>query len=157
MYTNWHISVSLFLYTIKDNAYPLANRPPLNSDDQQTSLRDNLTIWLSACIFIIYADIVVVNIWNIVNKSDQFTNIIAAEMFPEITFARVQGKTDRYPGKPDPASLLDISEELQVSKEEVLYIGDADIAVLTAHKAGADHIVESPYDIVKLFKNNSVY
>ncbi|KUG04549.1 phosphoglycolate phosphatase [hydrocarbon metagenome] len=112
------------------------------------------------------------------NKTDQFTKVIAAEMFPDITFARVQGLTDRFPGKPDPASLLDILDELQVHPEEALYIGDANIDVFTAHnagikiagaawgfrgeeeliEAGADFIVKSADEIVKILSlmNNTV-
>ncbi len=107
------------------------------------------------------------------NKPDSFTKIIVQKMFPEILFARVQGKSDQFPRKPDPASLLHMLKELRVGPQEVLYIGDTNVDVATAHnagvkiagvswgfrgkaelmEAGADYIVDAPADIKKLLED----
>lgn len=101
------------------------------------------------------------------NKPDSFTRMIVEKMFPDILFARIQGKTDQFPRKPDPASLLNMVDELRFHSEEVLYIGDSNVDVSTAHNAGlkvagaawgfrgkkellaagADYIVDVPADI----------
>ncbi|NLO21192.1 MAG: HAD family hydrolase [Syntrophomonadaceae bacterium] len=109
------------------------------------------------------------------NKPDRFTKIIVEEMFPDITFARIKGKSEHYPTKPDPASLNSILEELQLAPEQALYIGDTNVDVLTAHNAGikiagaawgfrgreelrqngADYLIESPHEIKNLIKQIS--
>lgn len=101
------------------------------------------------------------------NKPDSFLRIMIDQMFPAGTFAMVQGKTDQFPTKPDPASLQYILQELHTSPADALYIGDSDVDMYTAHNAGvkavgvawgfrdkqeleaagADYIVVSPLEI----------
>lgn len=104
------------------------------------------------------------------NKPDRFVKIIIDEMYPDIKFAEIQGKTDDFPQKPDPASLLHVLDKLKVAADEALYIGDSNVDIFTAHNAGvkaigvtwgfrerseleeadADYIVDSPDDILEL-------
>lgn len=104
------------------------------------------------------------------NKPDQFTRIIVSNLFPDTEFAMIQGKIEEFLPKPDPASLQHILKTLAVNPAEALYIGDSNVDVFTAHnagvdvvgvtwgyrdkqeliEAGADYIVDSPLDIVKL-------
>jgi phosphoglycolate phosphatase len=104
------------------------------------------------------------------NKPDNFAKNIVQKMYPRAAFAMVQGKTDKFPQKPDPASLINILAELNILTAETLYIGDSNIDVFTAHRAGvkvagvawgfrgkyelveagADYIVESPPEILQL-------
>ncbi|MCX5779768.1 MAG: HAD family hydrolase [Firmicutes bacterium] len=104
------------------------------------------------------------------NKPDPFLRIMIEQMFPAGTFAMVQGKTDQFLTKPDPASLQYVLHELHISPSETLYIGDSDVDIYTAHNAGvkavgvtwgfrdqqeledagADYIVVSPSEILTL-------
>jgi len=108
------------------------------------------------------------------NKPDHFVKIIIEEMYPGVDFSLIQGKTDKFPQKPDPASLINLLEELQVSPDQALYIGDSNVDVYTAHnaglkvvgvtwgfrerseleEAGADYIVDSPDDILRIVNAN---
>jgi phosphoglycolate phosphatase len=107
------------------------------------------------------------------NKPDHFVKNIIKEMYPGINFSVIQGKIEKFAHKPDPASLQNILEELQVKADDVLYIGDSNVDVYTAHnanlkvvgvtwgfrarseleEAGADYVVDSPEDILKLVYN----
>lgn len=104
------------------------------------------------------------------NKPDRFLQMMIAKLFPASPFAMVQGKTDQFPVKPDPAALLYVLEKLRISPADTLYIGDSAADMLTAHNAGvkaagvtwgfrdrgeleaagADYIVESPREILSL-------
>ncbi len=106
------------------------------------------------------------------NKPDQFTLHIVKTLFPERSFQYIMGKRDSFPRKPDPASALHILGELGISPEECLYIGDSNIDMQTARNAGlesigvswgfrpvseligagADHIADTPQDILKFLK-----
>ncbi len=107
------------------------------------------------------------------NKPDGFVKVIINELFPDTDFTVIQGKIDKFAHKPDPASLEKVMRELRVTTGETLYIGDSDIDIHTAHNAklkavgvtwgfrerseleaaGADYIVDSPEDILKLVYN----
>jgi phosphoglycolate phosphatase len=104
------------------------------------------------------------------NKPDRFLRMMIDQMFPAGAFAMVQGKTDQFSTKPDPASLLYVLEELKTSPADTLYIGDSNVDIYTAHNAGvkaagvtwgfrdkreletagADYIVGSPLEILAL-------
>jgi phosphoglycolate phosphatase len=48
----------------------------------------------------------------------------------------VYGARDSHPRKPDPAAALEISEEMQLTPERVLYAGDTGTDMQTARNAG---------------------
>ena len=68
------------------------------------------------------------------NKPHKFT-IETVENYFENSFALVLGQREGYAVKPDPASLLEVIEKLEVNKEEVLYIGDSEVDIYTAKNA----------------------
>lgn len=70
------------------------------------------------------------------NKDDRFVQTIIAEVLPSIEFDQVMGLTPRFPAKPDPGSALEISRLLHVDPAEVLYVGDSDVDMITATRAG---------------------
>ena len=74
------------------------------------------------------------------NKSDLFTRKIVTELFPNINFSIIMGKKDDFPRKPDPSSLVYLLEELGIGRDEVIFIGDSDVDVHTAHNAGINAI-----------------
>ena len=103
------------------------------------------------------------------NKPDPTTTDIIARFFPD-RFAAIHGGRADVPLKPDPTALLSMFRELGITPDEVMYIGDTGVDILTgknagAYKtvgvswgyrstseladAGADIIVHSPHEIVK--------
>jgi phosphoglycolate phosphatase len=70
------------------------------------------------------------------NKSDDFTNKIANELMSEWALNMILGSKDGMPRKPDPAGALFVCEELGVSPNEVLYVGDTSVDMNTATAAG---------------------
>ena len=70
------------------------------------------------------------------NKTDVFTKEIVDKLFSDIQFSEVSGKKDGVPKKPDPQIVFDIMKALNVTADEVLYVGDSDVDVKTGHNAG---------------------
>lgn len=70
------------------------------------------------------------------NKPDDFAKLIVNSLFPDIKFAEIWGKRDGCERKPSPDGINGILSELGISKDEVVYIGDSDVDVLTAKNAG---------------------
>lgn len=70
------------------------------------------------------------------NKPDNFVKTIVAKLMPDIEFSWVQGKTEGFPKKPDPAALNFIMASLGVKPENTLYIGDSDVDIFTGKNAG---------------------
>lgn len=106
------------------------------------------------------------------NKPHLQTKDVVATFFEEGTFARVYGQQEGVPRKPDPAAVHMILDELGVSSEECLYIGDSDVDMLTGCAAGvasvgvtwgfrsrevlkehgATYVVDKPEEIVSIVK-----
>jgi len=70
------------------------------------------------------------------NKPDEQTNRIIEHFFPEISFVCVRGKKDGVPLKPDPYSALEISSEMHLDPDEVVFVGDSPVDYKTAENAG---------------------
>ncbi|MCR5562749.1 MAG: HAD family hydrolase [Desulfovibrio sp.] len=70
------------------------------------------------------------------NKPDDLTKALITHYFPKTSFARVWGAREDRPLKPDPTAALTLLEELVVSPEECLYVGDSPVDMQTAHDAG---------------------
>lgn len=106
------------------------------------------------------------------NKPHLQTKDVVATFFDEDTFARVYGQQEGVPRKPDPAAVHMILEELEVSREECLYIGDSDVDMQTGCAAGvpavgvtwgfrtkdvliehgATYVVDKPEEIISIVK-----
>ncbi len=69
------------------------------------------------------------------NKPDNFSKEIAETLFPKNKFASIWGKRDGFERKPDPKAVLALIEEVGVTPDECLYIGDSDVDVYTAKNA----------------------
>ncbi len=107
------------------------------------------------------------------NKTHHFTENIVKHYFGDELFTVVYGKSDTRPAKPDPAIIHTIIDKLGIDADEAVMIGDSSIDIKTGKnarirtigclwgfrtfnelsKAGADHIVEKPEDILKLLVN----
>ena len=73
------------------------------------------------------------------NKVDYAVKLLMDQFFPGF-FETVLGEREGIRRKPAPDSLLAVMEELGLSKEECVYIGDSDTDILTAKNAGIDPI-----------------
>ncbi|MFC1781641.1 HAD family hydrolase [Planctomycetota bacterium] len=107
------------------------------------------------------------------NKSDNFTQIMVKTLLPGGQFIIVHGHKDTVAAKPDPASALDIADELKIQPKDFLYLGDTSIDMQTAEAAGmyavgvlwgfhtdeelkangAKVLVESPLQVLELLKH----
>lgn len=103
------------------------------------------------------------------NKSDKNTKNIIFKNFPGINFVEVFGSRPDVNIKPDPAGANYIIEKMNLSKDEVLYVGDSETDMATARNAGlkaagclwgfrdketlinngADIILDKPKDLLK--------
>ena len=85
------------------------------------------------------------------NKPDRQTVKVVKEIFGDNIFDYAQGQKDGIRRKPEPDGVWYLMEQMQVSKEECLYIG-----VLwgfrdrkTLETAGADHLIERPEELLQ--------
>lgn len=69
------------------------------------------------------------------NKADAPVKELMLQYFGPIFTATVGLKEGRR-AKPDPASTLEAVRQLRLPKEEVLYVGDSDVDMITAQNAG---------------------
>ncbi len=103
------------------------------------------------------------------NKPDALTKRLAEHCFPGVFDVTVgQG---RYPVKPSPEAPLAVAAMLSTAPDRILFVGDSDVDIITAHNAGmtsvgvkwgyrscevlenagAEHIADTPdeiYDII---------
>lgn len=70
------------------------------------------------------------------NKPDPMTQDMIKELFPDIAFGFVRGGIAGRPLKPDPESALEGAAALGVKPEECAYLGDSDVDMETANRAG---------------------
>lgn len=70
------------------------------------------------------------------NKYQAATRKLIAHYFSEINFVEVLGQREGIPAKPDPCIVHDIIAKAGVKQEEVLYVGDSNVDMQTAHNAG---------------------
>lgn len=104
------------------------------------------------------------------NKKDEYTKALADKFFKRIAFVAIYGERIGIPKKPDPRAALDIIKLMELKAEEVLYIGDSKVDIITAKNAsidsvgvlwgfrnyeelskyGADYIVSDPKEILDI-------
>lgn len=70
------------------------------------------------------------------NKYLPATEKLLAHFFASIPFVAVLGQQDNVPLKPDPAMVHTVLSRAHVAAENTLYVGDSDIDMQTAHRAG---------------------
>lgn len=103
------------------------------------------------------------------NKPHGAVKDVIDAFFPENTFDVCQGQNGTFPLKPAPDGVIKIMEEMGVTKEETIYVGDTSTDMITGKSAGvftigcewgfrtkdelietgADLIVKHPLDIIK--------
>ena len=70
------------------------------------------------------------------NKGSAFCENLLKEKLVGINFFRIIGSRDNVPNKPDPYSCKEIINDMKLNKDEVLYVGDSDVDVITGKNAG---------------------
>lgn len=70
------------------------------------------------------------------NKYQAATRKLIAHYFPEINFVEVLGQREGIPAKPDPSIVNEIRIKAGVDEKEILYAGDSNVDMQTAHNAG---------------------
>jgi len=70
------------------------------------------------------------------NKLHIFCQEITDSLFPEITFSSVIGQREGVPVKPDPAGAFDVAKSLGAPPEEIAFLGDSTIDLITASNSG---------------------
>lgn len=103
------------------------------------------------------------------NKPDRQTIKVVKEIFGDNIFDYAQGQKDGIRRKPAPDGVWYLMEQMQVSKEECLYIGDSEVDAATGKNAGlktigvlwgfrdrktletagADHLIERPEELLQ--------
>ena len=103
------------------------------------------------------------------NKADELTKKIASEIFPDYFNAAVGLSTEALK-KPNPFEAIEISKSWNLSTEEIIFIGDSDIDMLTATNAnmfplgvswgyrtedellasGAKLVINTPSDLIEI-------
>ena len=74
------------------------------------------------------------------NKIDSAVKELCANFF-EGAFDVAYGERPGIPRKPDPKPINAIIDEFGLSKDEVVYIGDSEVDLLTANNAEINHII----------------
>jgi phosphoglycolate phosphatase len=70
------------------------------------------------------------------NKPDDVTKLCVRDILPAWRFEVVRGWIEGGPRKPDPASAIEIALQLNLPREEILYVGDTAVDMRTAERAG---------------------
>ncbi|HEX2394917.1 MAG TPA: HAD family hydrolase [Bacteroidales bacterium] len=70
------------------------------------------------------------------NKAEPLTIKIVSHLLPDIPFVKISGARPDIPKKPDPAGALEISKIMKIKSDELVYMGDSDVDMLTAGNAG---------------------
>jgi len=106
------------------------------------------------------------------NKADDLTRTIVKSLMPGIRFSKIVGARPDYPKKPDPSGARLISDFMNLLPEQVIYVGDSDVDMLTARSAGmlavgvlwgfrtkeelllngADHLLSDPIELLALIE-----
>jgi phosphoglycolate phosphatase len=70
------------------------------------------------------------------NKAEQLTQKIVVQLLGGVPFVKVMGARPGFPKKPDPAGALFISEQMGILPQNIIYMGDSDVDMITATSAG---------------------
>ena len=70
------------------------------------------------------------------NKRDNMTKKITGALLNQDYFIEILGATERFPHKPEPDSALYLADKMGFAPEEIVFIGDSDIDMITAANAG---------------------
>ncbi len=75
------------------------------------------------------------------NKPHTFTQRIVAALTNGAAWVEVSGQRPEVPKKPDPTAALAIARRMELEPERIAFVGDSDVDVETARRAGMRAIV----------------
>ncbi len=104
------------------------------------------------------------------NKPCEISRKLVSEVLSKWKFEFVLGHKDGFPRKPDPSGAFFIAKKLNMSPEEIVYVGDSGVDMQTAssagmlavgvlwglrdreelEKSGADYIIKKPSELLDL-------
>ena len=70
------------------------------------------------------------------NKLDSFTKLMVRSLLGGFSFFQVRGLVAGQPRKPDPRAALEIAQDMRLTPEEMIFVGDSDIDMETGKRAG---------------------
>ncbi len=70
------------------------------------------------------------------NKAEPLTIRIVKALMGDVPFLKVAGARADMPKKPDPSGALDIAGLMKIPARELIYMGDSDVDMMTANRAG---------------------
>lgn len=70
------------------------------------------------------------------NKLDSFTKIMVNSLLGQWKFFQVRGLEFDKTRKPDPRQALEIAQDMHLEPERIVFVGDSDIDIQTAKRAG---------------------
>jgi phosphoglycolate phosphatase len=73
------------------------------------------------------------------NKPHEFTTEVVKKYFGN-SFEIVYGQREGYPVKPDPKTVFEVVDNLEVDLKNCIYVGDSDVDIKTAKNAGVKSI-----------------
>lgn len=73
------------------------------------------------------------------NKPHEFTTEVTKKYFGN-SFEIVYGQRDGYPVKPDPKTVFEVVNSLDVDLKNCVYVGDSDVDIKTAKNAGVKSV-----------------
>ncbi len=105
------------------------------------------------------------------NKADELVRKVVSSLFPEVHFGVIMGSSAEWPRKPDPSAALEISRRFGIQPADFVYVGDTDVDMQTANRAGmyavgalwgfrskeellasgAKHLINYPTDLLRVF------
>ena len=105
------------------------------------------------------------------NKRNDYTDTLIKRFFGDIPFVAILGEREGLPKKPDPYTALEIASLMELTPEEIVYIGDSKTDMQTGKNAGmgkagaiwgyrgyeelkehgADHLLYRPEELEALF------
>ena len=108
------------------------------------------------------------------NKPNEFTKHVVNHFFNDINFEIILGSRKDVPRKPNPQAVFEILENLNIEKDNAIFVGDTSTDMQTGKNAGlktigvswgfrsvnelkdngADFIVNNPNEIIKIIDKN---
>lgn len=94
------------------------------------------------------------------NKVEDNVKKILKHFFPDFAFDHVIGQRKNVPIKPDPTSLINLINELEINKDDVLYVGDSDVDMIVADRCQIDKAAVTygyrPIELLKQYNPNYI-
>ncbi len=75
------------------------------------------------------------------NRKNESIKKFVDKHFPDVKFLAIEGHNYEYPSKPSPCGINKVLNQLNMSKEEALYIGDSKTDIKTTQNAEIDCVI----------------